>query len=369
MTVVIAGGGPTGLAAAIQARLAGLEVIVIDAKTPPIDKACGEGLMPSGVEALRSLGIQELEFVPFRGIRYVQEDRPDSSIAEGLFGAGEGWGIRRLELHNALVQRAEELGASLRWGVRVTGLEEGGLMTSDGLIEGDWIIGADGLNSSIRKWAGLEGKPTKIRRYGLRRHYSRPAWSDRVEVYWADGCEAYVTPTSPDTIGVAILWDRERHKPSPSDPLAPFPSLKKHLGEAPFASISRGAGPLHRATSAVQNGRIFLIGDAAGYVDAITGEGLALGLNQAKAAIDCILHRRPKSYSKQYRSLTKHSFFITRMVRWLSFHSPFRRRFIQGLSGDPALFGTGLDVMDGNQSLWRLGPLRCLRLLGRMLRS
>lgn len=365
-TVLIAGGGPVGLATGIQARLAGLEAILVDAKVPPIDKACGEGLMPSGVKALQELGIEHLPSAPFKGIRYLQEDRPNASVAVGQFGAGEGWGIRRLALHKALVERAEQLGVQLRWGVRILGLTETGLRTSEGDIEGDWIVGADGLNSSIRKWANLEGKPAKIRRYGLRRHYAQGSWSDHVEVYWANGCEAYVTPNGPTGMGVAILWDRDRYKPSPSDPLAPFPSLKERLQGIPFASISRGAGPLQRNSRAVQRGRVLLVGDAAGYVDAITGEGLTLGFHQAKEAISCIAENRPKSYRRRYRRVSNRSLLITRLVRWLSFHAGFRKRFIEGLSRDPALFGRGLDIMDGNRSLLRIGLFRCSRLLSRL---
>ena len=366
MTVLIAGGGPIGLATAIQVRLAGLNAVLLDAKKPPIDKACGEGLMPSGVAALRELGIHELPSAPFQGIRYLQEDRPNSSIAVGKFGAGEGWGIRRLALHEALVKRAEEVGVELRWGVRILGITETGLSTSEGDIDGEWIVGADGLRSSIRKWAGLDGKPAKIRRYGLRRHYAQGSWSDCVEVYWADGCEAYVTPNGPEGLGVAILWDRDRYKPSPADPLAPFPSLKRRLEGIPFASISRGAGPLQRNAKAVQSGRVLLVGDAAGYVDAITGEGLTLGFHQAKAAVACIAENRPRAYRRRYRAVSSRSLFITRLVRWLSFHAGFRRRFIEGLSRDPALFGRGLDIMDGNKSLLKIGLLRCTRLLSRL---
>ena len=366
MKVLVAGGGPIGLAAAIQARLHGFAVTLIDAKTPPIDKACGEGLMPSGVSALRELGIEELPSAPFRGIRYLQEDRPNATVAVGEFGEGEGWGIRRLALHEALVKRAEELGVELCWGVRILGLSEAGLTTSEGELEGDWIIGADGLNSSIRKWAGLDGKPAKIRRYGLRRHYAQGSWSDHVEVYWANGCEAYVTPNGPTGMGVAILWDRDRYKPSPSDPLAPFPSLKKRLEGIPFASISRGAGPLQRNSRAVQKGRVLLVGDAAGYVDAITGEGLTLGFHQAKEAITCIAKNRPGAYRRRYRAVSSRSLLITRLVRWLSFHAGFRRRFIESLSRDPALFGRGLDIMDGNRSMLKIGLWRCSRLLSRL---
>ena len=71
--VFVVGGGPSGLATAIAARQRGLSVIVADGARPPIDKACGEGLMPDGVEALRRIGVTIPESLaqPFRGIRFV----------------------------------------------------------------------------------------------------------------------------------------------------------------------------------------------------------------------------------------------------------------------------------------------------------
>src|SRR5580693_6699524 len=71
--VFIAGGGPAGLACAIAAAQRGLTVEVADGMSPPIDKACGEGLMPDTIAALADLGIDlnSTESAPFRGIRFL----------------------------------------------------------------------------------------------------------------------------------------------------------------------------------------------------------------------------------------------------------------------------------------------------------
>src|SRR5208283_4978918 len=89
--VFVAGGGPAGLAAAIAARHHGLSVVVADGAVPPIDKTCGEGLMPDGVEALRTLGvaIPEGEAYPIRGIRFVS----NGVKAEAQFPHGTAFGI------------------------------------------------------------------------------------------------------------------------------------------------------------------------------------------------------------------------------------------------------------------------------------
>ena len=126
--LVVVGGGPVGLAAAIAARQRGLEVLVADKAQPPIDKPCGEGVMPEGVSALRVLGVQvdtsNSNALPFYGIRFI-----DAGLsAEAYFPAvvGHGLGIRRPVLHQMLALRAEEAGVVTRWGEPVTGVSSAG---------------------------------------------------------------------------------------------------------------------------------------------------------------------------------------------------------------------------------------------------
>ena len=106
--LIVAGGGPVGLAAAIEARLAGLSVIVCEPRAGPIDKACGEGLMPGALVALDRLGAP-VEGFRFAGIRYVAS----GSVADHRFRAGPGLGVRRTSLHRALAGRARELGVDV----------------------------------------------------------------------------------------------------------------------------------------------------------------------------------------------------------------------------------------------------------------
>ncbi|HYU32333.1 MAG TPA: NAD(P)/FAD-dependent oxidoreductase, partial [Thermoanaerobaculia bacterium] len=186
--LVIVGGGPAGLATALGARLAGFDVTVLERFQPVIDKACGEGLMPDAAAHLRSLGVElgPGDSFPFRGIRYV-----DGEVsAEGTFPGAGGLGVRRLALHRALVRRAEEAGVQLLWGRGARGLAPdpaggyAGVETDQGLIRARWIVGADGLLSKVRRWAGLEKGPGAFRRFGVRRHYALAPWTDCVEVHW-----------------------------------------------------------------------------------------------------------------------------------------------------------------------------------------
>ena len=171
--LVIVGGGPAGLAAGIAARRHGLRVLVADAAQPPIDKACGEGLMPNSLAAAARIGIEipsEAGF-PFRGIRFVG---PDRAVA-GKFPEGAGLGVRRTVLHPILIDCAARAGVELSWGVPVTGIEPYAVLVGDRRVATRWIAGADGGRSMVRRWAGLDAFRRETRRFGFRRHYgSRP---------------------------------------------------------------------------------------------------------------------------------------------------------------------------------------------------
>src|SRR5208283_1327319 len=128
--------------------------VVADLARPPIDKACGEGLMPQTVAELKALGVTlgPSQAIPFRGIRFIGEGRS----AEGAFPRGYGLGIRRTILHQALVERAAEAGVQSLWGTRVKSISKGEVCLDSGKVFCRWIIGADGQNSLVRKWAGLD---------------------------------------------------------------------------------------------------------------------------------------------------------------------------------------------------------------------
>ncbi len=426
--VLVVGGGPAGLAVAIGSRLAGLTATVVERKTPPIDKACGEGLMPDGVAALARLGIDpdELGGRPFRGIRYLDDDGTE---ARGEFpggaaaGGGAGLGLRRTRLHAALVRRAEEVGVETRWGTVVQGLmrdggegrdgegelrEPGGdrtgaaaggerfaVATDEGPVAGRWLVAADGLLSPLRRQAHLEGRPAPRRRFGVRRHYRLAPWSDCVEVWWTRGWEAYVTPVAADEVGVAMLWSPDEVDPTPtpdpasapgtamssdqlpasapgtaisrdqlsapgtatsSDPstapgdpafdrlLAAFPRLAARLAGAPAVSRDRGAGPLAQRPRGVHRGNLALVGDAAGYLDAITGEGLAFAFHQAEALVAAIRAGDLAAYARAHRRLCRLPDALTSLLLAVERHPRLRRRMIRALAAEPALFSRLLGV-------------------------
>jgi flavin-dependent dehydrogenase len=332
--LIVVGGGPAGLATAIEARMAGMAVTVLDRRRPPIDSACGEGLMPGGVSRLLRLGVEVAADGAhlFHGIRYVDGE----TSAEARFAEGAGLGIRRTELHRALVARAEALGAELRWGVAATGLDGDGVNTEGGRLRSRWLVAADGRLSRMRRWAGIATTTPRDPRFGVRRHFSLPPWTDLVEVHWGDDAEAYVTPVGPDTVGVAVLT---RSKPVDFDRVVRgFPALAARLDGAEEASRDRGAGPFGQRAVSVVRGRLALVGDASGSLDPITGEGLSVAFAQAEALIGALADPSSADYPAAHRRIMRLPRTITHLLLIAERRPPLRRFVTRTLAAAPGLF-------------------------------
>ena len=327
--LLVVGGGPVGLAAAIEARMRGLSVAVIEPREPPIDKACGEGLMPGAVVALERLGVV-VDGHPIRGIGY----RSARAHVDHRFVRGEGLGVRRTLLQSALVARATSLGA--RFAVaKVTGLEQDAAGVVAAGIRSRYLIGADGLHSTVRSLLGVERSPVSNRRYGLRQHFRVPPWSDLVEVHWTSTVEAYVTPVDADTVGVALLGPR---KMDYAASLVAIPALAARLESAQAVSSLRGAGPFRQRTRRRRVGRVLLAGDSSGYVDAITGEGIRVGLAQAEAAVACIAADDVAAYEHAWTQRTRDFRVLTAGLVALA-GSPLRSAIVPLAAALPGTFG------------------------------
>ncbi|GIG22760.1 oxidoreductase [Cellulomonas chitinilytica] len=333
--VLVVGGGPVGLAAAIEARLAGLSVVVVEPRATPVDKACGEGLMPGAVAALARLGVHPEGHV-LTGIRYVSGDR----VADHLFATGPGLGVRRTTLHAALAARADELGATVVAGRAEVVHQDRDGATAAG-VRGRWLLACDGLHSVVRRQAGLDAPNSQARarrRYGVRRHFRVQPWSDLVEVHWGRTTEAYVTPVSDDVVGIALLGPPRTDVDRTLDAM---PALREHLAGAPVLGPTRGAGPLRQRTTARTAGRIRLVGDASGYVDALTGEGLRVGLAQAHAAVVTLgadVARSNAAYERAWTAATRDYRLITAGLVSAA-GSPVRGGIVPLAAALPALYG------------------------------
>lgn len=325
--VAVIGGGPVGLATAIEARLAGLTAVIIEPRENAIDKACGEGLMPGALPLLARLGIDP-PGMPLRGVSY----RSPSRRADHLFRTGPGRGVRRTALHDALSARAAELGVERAVGRVESFTQDSTGVTVNGVRAG-WLLGADGLHSSVRAISGLEHPRSGARRYGLRQHFAVAPWSEMIEVFWAKEAEVYVTPVAGDTVGIAILGPKGTDFDAT---VRGIPALAERLDGASPASSLRGAGPFQQRASKPSLGRVLLVGDASGYVDAITGEGLRLGLDQARLAVQHVTDGI--DYDRAWARSTRDFRRLTSSLV-MAATSPLRRAIVPAAAALPGVYG------------------------------
>jgi menaquinone-9 beta-reductase len=349
--IVVVGGGPAGLAVAIVAAEQGLSVIVIERRDSSPDKACGEGVLPPGVKALERLGIanrfDRSTSYPFAGIRFIQED---GSAAESQMPAS-GLGIRRTLLVEALARRAEELGAVLQHRRSVNRVQansnEAAVDTTQGKIFGKLVVAADGLHSQLRKASGLDAPPSRRRRLALRQHYKIRPWTNFVEVYLDDKGEAVVTPVSDESVGINFVWeDGVIEQPRIPVLKGRFPALIARLGDAPPISSIRGAGPMARAATRRNSDRMVLVGDAAGFVDSISGDGLSIAFNSAlilgKHLPEILKLNATKesmqAYENEARRLYRGYWLVTNGLLMVARHPRARRTIINSLRRHPGIF-------------------------------
>ena len=332
--VFVCGGGPAGLAAAIAARLEGFDVVVADCFKPPIDKACGEGLMPDGLAALSALGVfpPEERSGSFCGIRFVEAGR---SI-EARFPYGAGRGLRRTVLHEALCRRASEAGVKFCWSTQVMDVNDGVVRTGQGEIRTKWVIGADGIQSRIRERMGLGRGKRQGRRIGLRQHFRIRPWSEFMEIHWSDRGQAYVTPVGPEEICLVVVG-RERFQ-SVESSLPCFPELAARLRGAKAESSQRGAITEARLYDRVTSGCTALVGDASGSVDAITGQGLALSFLQARELAAALRKGDLNHYEKAHRRIRRVPMLMSRSMLLMDRFGPVRHWMQRVFYRDPRIF-------------------------------
>lgn len=330
----VAGGGPAGLAAAIAARAKGFDVIVADGAAPPIDKPCGEGLLQDAVAALRELGVV-LGCTDGHVLRGISFD--DAGISVGAeFRKGFGLGVRREVLHRRMVERAEECGVRFCWNSAVTGLWDRGAIAGGKTVRARWIVGADGIRSRVRRWAGLENSVSQAPRFACREHYRVKPWSDFAEVHWHGAEQMYATPVSPDEICVAVLSSTPNVRVA--EGLKRFPKLALRLDGAPLASTERGAATRMCKLKRVVHGNVALVGDASGTVDAISAEGLSLGFRQAFALADALKADNLELYQRAHQRLLMRPRFMANVLLFLSRAQKIRRRTFQTMHAAPNVF-------------------------------
>jgi flavin-dependent dehydrogenase len=343
---LIVGGGPAGLAAAIALRQKGLDVLVADPLRPPIDKACGEGLMPDARRHLAALGIStsEQDGAGFDGIAF----HSGRHQVAAHFERGAGIGIRRLQLHSLLLARSQELGVRLVWGSRVVIAEGQPVRLDSERCAYRYLVGADGQSSRVRQSIGI-GQGTIIsRRFGTRCHYRIKPWSRMVEVHWGNLGQAYITPVGPEEICVATVARDPANRMEAV--LASLPALQAHLQGVEQLSTVRGALTTTRKLRRVTVGNVALTGDASGSADAVTGEGIALSFRQALLLAEAIAVDDLAIYETGHPAILRMPHLMSRVMLRLDAWPLLREGALGLLSAQPQLFAHLLRIHLGERS-------------------
>lgn len=344
--VLVVGGGPAGLAAAIAAAEKGLQVAVVDPHKPPIDKACGEGLLPEAVAALRTLGIQ-VERAPgfrFAGIQFADEE----SSAAARFPEGRAYGVRRTALHQMLVDRASALGVALLWGKQVTSHDSLHARAGGDKLFFRWLVAADGLHSPIRRKAGLNSVWRSVGpqgRFAFRRHYAVAPWSDLVEVYWGEDYQAIVTPTGREEVCVAVFASDRRMRIEST--LTRFPELAKRLVGATPSSAEAGSRTMLAQARAVVHGNIALIGDAACSIDGVAGQGLNLAFQSAIHLGEALAREDLRGYTAAHYKVTRMATRMTQLLLLMASSNWVRRKALRMFASDPDFFSKMISIHAG----------------------
>ena len=377
--VAVVGAGPAGAAAALFAARRGLRVIVVDKQTFPRDKPCGEGLMPSGRPALRELGLEDAvvsgRAPPLHGVQFGRVDEPPAAVRFPAHdGEQAGLGIRRLTFD---AQLADALGhhphiqffqQSEARDVRRDADGMTTVITAAGEVRAHFVAIADGLRSALRHRLSWTVGPRPPHRYGIVAHWTMAGPVDPwVRITFDRGLEVYEGPVAGNQRMVALLCYQDRMHEFGGQLKSRYRTItqavRPGLRDADLVGSVSAVGPFWYGATTVADHGIFLVGDAAGFSDPITAEGIATGLRQARAFADALASPSPEhAYRQAHRRITKDPHRVAALFLRLSHNPALVDRAIRNHARSPQTLTKLLGIGFGYWGFNRITPREWLRM-------
>jgi geranylgeranyl reductase family protein len=349
--VLVVGAGPAGSAVAAALAAAGRDVVLLEARAHPRPKACAEYASPRIVEELRRLGLADDDWqrdgLPLTGMRVIRGDDAVDIRYRDATGPRSAWGVERSIFDATLARHAVTHGALLLersafdrpvWtDGRVTGAR---IRTADGphTIGSRWLVGADGARSRVAGRLGVDRRVTAPRRLGMVAHYDGvPELTDHGEMHVGPGWYVGLAPLAGGRLNVGMALPMNGHSGLSTarerfqSAIDGIPAVAERLRGRKRLTPIRGASPIgHRVARAAGPGWM-LVGDAAGFIDPFTGEGIYRALRSARAAAEA-LARGDAGAEDRYVAARRGAFAAKDALTWL----------VQGMLAAPPLMGYAL---------------------------
>ncbi|MDA8394509.1 MAG: NAD(P)/FAD-dependent oxidoreductase [Candidatus Dormibacteraeota bacterium] len=354
--LVVVGGGPVGSTLGLMVPGS----LVLEAGSFPRDKPCGEGLLPAGVEVLGGAGV-DLEVAGCPAIRGIQYRAPGAPVARATLSGTPGRGVRRLRFDSLLAARA-----GVRSGCRVLGLREGPsgveVRTEEGVLGAEAVVVAAGMGSPLVRQLGWGRPRGGAQRFGLVGHLETEGGDGDIVVTLLRSFETYLAPVGEREVLVAVLGSRGALSSGPGGREARYRRLlaasHPELAGALISGPVRGAGPFPRPVAQVASGRIFLAGDASGFLDPLTGDGITAGLQQAEFLARALADDLPSAaarYRRWHRAQWRRRWLVGYLARQLSGHPSLTQRALGGLASRPLALERLIMVSQGTSGWGALG--------------